>query len=49
MYGRELRDIAYLVVIVQQLLAVKGLQASQHSLTDSPNSNGSDNFAFKIV
>ena len=38
-----------LVVIVQQLLAVKRLQPSEHSLTNPTHSNGSHDLALEII
>jgi len=37
-----------LVVEVEQLLAVEGLQAAEDTLTDTSNGNGSDNLALEI-
>lgn len=38
-----------LVVKVQQLLAVKGLEAAQHTLADAADGDGADNLALEIV
>jgi len=38
-----------LVVKVQQLLAIKRLQSAQHTLTDTPNGNGTDDLVLEIV
>ena len=37
-----------LVVEVEKLLAVEGLQAAQHALTDTSNGDGSDDLAFQV-
>ncbi len=41
--------LQWLVVEVQQLLAVEGLQPSQDSLSNAPNRDGADDFAFEVV
>jgi len=38
-----------LVIKVQQLLAVEGLETAEHTLTNTTNSHGTDDLAFKIV
>lgn len=38
-----------LVVVVEQLLAVEGLQAAEHTLTDTANSDSTDNLALQVV
>lgn len=38
-----------LVVKVQQLLAIKRLQSAQHTLTDTSNSNGTDDLVLEVV
>lgn len=37
-----------LVVVVEQLLAVEGLQTAEHTLTDTADSNGTDNLALQV-
>lgn len=37
-----------LVVVVQQLLAVKGLETAQHTLTNAANSDGADNLVLEV-
>ena len=39
-------ETTHLVIIVQQLLAIKCFQSSQHTFADSTNSDGSDDFVF---
>ena len=38
-----------LVVVVQQLLAVEGLEATQHTLANTADGDGADNLALEIV
>jgi len=38
----------WLVVVVEELLAVEGLQAAEHTLTDAANTDGTNNLVFKI-
>ena len=38
-----------LVVVVEQLLAVEGLQATEDTLTDTANSDGTDDLVLEIV
>lgn len=38
-----------LVVVVEQLLAVEGLQAAEHTLTNAADSDGSDDLALEVV
>lgn len=37
-----------LVVVVEQLLAVEGLQTTEHTLTDAADGNGADDFALEV-
>lgn len=37
-----------LVVVVEELLAVEGLETAQDTLTDTANSDGTDNLALKV-
>ena len=37
-----------LVVVVEELLAVEGLQAAEHTLTDTADSDGTDNLALEV-
>lgn len=37
-----------LVVVVEQLLAVEGLETTEHPFTDTPNSNGSDDLVLEV-
>jgi hypothetical protein len=37
-----------LVVIIEELLAVEGLETAEHTLTDAANTNGSDNLVLKV-
>lgn len=39
----------WLVVVVEELLAVEWLQAAEHTLTNTANSNGTDNLVLEIV
>ena len=41
--------LEWLVVEVQQFLAVKGLQSSQHTLANTTNSNGTNDLVLKII
>ena len=38
-----------MVVKVQQLLAVKGLQSPQHALADTADGDGADDFVLEVV
>lgn len=38
-----------LVIKVQKLLAVEGLETAEHTLTDTANGNGTDNLVLEIV
>lgn len=41
--------LEWLVVVVEQLLAVEGLQSAEHTLTDTADGHGTDNLALEIV
>lgn len=38
-----------LVVVVEELLAVEGLQTAEHTLTDTADGDGTDNLALKVI
>lgn len=41
--------LEWLVVVVQELFAVKGLQSSEDTLTDTTDGNGTDDLTFQVV
>lgn len=41
--------LEWLVVVVEELLAVEGLQSSQNSLTDSADGHGTDDLTLEVV